>query len=411
MTGTMVGGRARLDGRGRRWVEGGHPWVWADQLREVEAEPGALVAVEAPDGRRLGWALYSSASKIALRLCSRSEREPDAGFWRRRVERAVAARGRMGLLDPAGAERLLAGDSDLVPGLVADRYAGVLVLQSGAQGSDRLVEELARELERALPFALEAVLERSDASVRRLEALEPRVRALRGAPPERVLVREDELAYEVDLVQGHKTGHYLDQRENRRRAARLAGGGRVLDLFCYDGLFGIRAALAGAREVLCVDQSEAAGERVRANAERNGVAGRVRFVRADAMRQAGRGEELGDEPFDLVVVDPPAFARNRRELEGAERGYVELNRRALARVAAPGRLVTASCSHAVRPERFVELLAEAARRARRDVWLEELAGAAPDHPALLALPESSYLKCAFLRVERPCEDGEPEGAR
>jgi 23S rRNA (cytosine1962-C5)-methyltransferase len=274
----------------------------------------------------------------------------------------------------------------------------VLVVQSGVQASDRMREFLLELLLEALPFEPQAVVERSDASVRRLEALEPQSGVLSGALPETVEVAEEGLRYEVDVLGGHKTGHYLDQRDNRALAAARARGGRVLDAFCYDGLFGVRAALAGAREVVCVDQAEAAGERVLRNAERNGVAGKVRFERANCMHDLRDREQAG-ERFELVVVDPPAFARNKRELAGAERGYVELNRRAMALVEPGGTLVSASCSYHVRPEGFVRFLASAARLADRRAYLEELRGAAPDHPAWLALPESSYLKCAFLRVE------------
>jgi 23S rRNA (cytosine1962-C5)-methyltransferase len=291
---------------------------------------------------------------------------------------------------------LLAGDADGVPGMVIDHYAGVFVLQSGTQGSDRLRDVLVEGLE-GLERPLRAVVDRSDASVRRLEGLEKRVEVLRGELPESVEVREEDLRYEVDVLHGHKTGHYLDQRANRRRAAELARGRRVLDAFSYDGLFGVRAALAGAESVLCLDQSGPALERARRNAERNRVAALVATERSDVMRDL-KQRAADAPPFGLVVVDPPAFARNKGELEGALRGYRELNLRALALVEDGGHLVTASCSHAVKPAAFVEVLAQAAAASGRDVVLEELRGAAPDHPALLVLPESAYLKCAFLRV-------------
>lgn len=391
-------GKLVLSGKGRRWILGGHPWIYRDDIAGGEAEPGELVPVEGPDQRVLGWGLYSSSSRIALRLVTRSALQPDRAFWAERVGKALAARGRSGLLDPAGACRLIAGDAEGLPGLVVDRYARVVVLQSGVQGSDRMLDFLVELLLEALPFAPEALVERSDSSARRLEELEPRVGVLRGELPGSVEVREDGLCYEVDPLGGHKTGHYLDQRENRRVAAALARGGRVLDAFSYDGLFGIRAALGGAREVLCIDQAAGAGERLLRNAERNGVAGRVRFERADCM-QALRGLAEAGERYALVIVDPPAFARNRRELAGAERGYVELNRRALSLVEEGGSLVSASCSYNVRPEAFLRFLASAATLAGRRVYLEELRGAGPDHPVWLSLPESHYLKCAFLRAD------------
>ena len=394
----MAIGKVVLSGKGRRWIEGGHPWAFRDDVASSDGSPGDLVAVEGPGGKPLGFGIYSAASRIAVRFVTRGKIEPDRAFWRDRLAAAVRARERLGYLDPRGACRLLGGDAEGIPGLVVDRYADVLVLQSGTEGADRMRVLVVELLDELLPFRVACVVDRSDASVRRLEGLDRRVEVLRGEMPAEVLVREGDLEYAVDVLGGHKTGHYLDQRENRARAAGHAKGRRVLDAFSYDGLFGIRAALAGASSVLCLDQSEAALERAKANAARNGVADRVQCRRANAMTElrALAREEL---QFGLVVVDPPAFARNRREIAGAARGYTELNRRAMSLVEPGGTLVSASCSYNVRPEAFVEYLAKSSLLAARDAYLLELAGAAPDHPALLLLPESSYLKCAFLRVE------------
>jgi len=390
-------GRVRLTGRGRRRWLSGHPWIYADDLSEVDSGPGSLVAVEDPRGARIAWGLYSAGTKLALRLVSTAETAPDRVHWRATIARSLELRQREGLLEPEGACRLLHGDAEGTPGLVIDRYGTVVVVQSGTQASDRLRDlclELVREL---LPWKPRAVVERSDASVRRLESLEPRTGVLEGELPEELVVREDGLLYEVDVLRGHKTGHYLDQRENRRAAARRAFGARVLDAFCYDGLFGLRAALEGARDVLCIDQSRDALERLARNAERNGVAGRVRAERADAMGDL-RARAAAGEQYDLIALDPPPFARSRAEVAGAERGYRELNLRALRLLAPGGQLASSSCSHAISAARFVELLGESARDAGRMAWLEELRGAARDHPLLLTLPESGYLKCALVRV-------------
>ena len=392
-----------LTGRGRRWTLGGHPWVYADDIAEGEGQPGELLAVQDPNGNAVGWGLFSSASKIAVRLVTREAEQPNREFWRARVQRAVDARARRGFLDPKGACRLIAGDAEGLPGFVVDRYADVLVLQSGCQGSDRMREFLLELVEEAMPFPARAVLDRSDASVRRLEDLEPRVEWLRGEATEPIEVVEEErggdprLVYEVSVTEGHKTGHYLDQTENRRRAARHAAGCDVLDAFSYDGLFGIRAALAGAKSVLCLDQSVAAGERALRNAERNGVADRVRFERANAMLDLKRRGREG-ERYGLVVVDPPAFARNKKEAAGAGLGYRELNQRAMGLVEPGGVLVTASCSYNVKREAFIEHLAAASHAGRFDARMFAMTGAAADHPMLLNLPESAYLKCAFLEL-------------
>ena len=212
-----------------------------------------------------------------------------------------------------------------------------------------------------------------------------------------VTVRDGDLVYDVDVTGGHKTGHYLDQSINRKVAAKLAEGGRVLDAFAYDGLFGLHAALAGAKEVVCLEQNKAACERIMQNAERNGVADKVRVEKVDCMKDMRARAEAG-ESYDLVVVDPPAFARSKKEIEGAARGYVELNRRAIDLTVPGGSLVRAACAHNVKAEDFNKMIGKAAHGAGRPVWLEDMKKASPDHPHLVTLPETDYLKCAFLRI-------------
>jgi 23S rRNA (cytosine1962-C5)-methyltransferase len=383
--------------KARRWLASGHPWVYRDDVARIEAEPGDVVAVVDPQGTVLGHALFSAVSKIALRFVTREKERPGARFWKERVERVIAVRAKAGLLEPRSACRLIAGDADLVPGFVLDRYADVLVVQSGTLAADRLRDELVDHARRALPFPITCVLDRSDTATRKLEGLDKHVEVLHGSVPTEVVVREAGLEYAVDVEKGHKTGHYLDQRENRIHAAARAQGQDVLDAFAYDGLFGIRAALCGAKSVVCVDQSKEALERAAANAERNEVGDKVRFVRANCMHDLRARAEEGQQ-FGLVIVDPPAFAKSRREVQGAERGYVELNRRAFALTMPGGTLVSASCSYNVRAADFQSFLARAAHLAGKDAWLEEMRGAGADHPVLLTLPETSYLKCAFVRV-------------
>ena len=394
-------GQITVTGRGRKRILRGHPWIYSDDCADGEGEPGELLPVRAPDGSVLGWGLFSSHSKISVRLVTRSDRQPDRAFWANRVREAIDARASVGLLDPAGACRLIAGDADGLPGLVVDRYADVLVLQSGAQASDRMLSFLLELIDEALPFEATGVLDRSDTSVRKHEALEPRVEWLRGSRDAIEVVEEREgaarLSYEVDPLRGHMSGHYLDQSENRALTARFARGARVLDVFSYDGLFGVRAALAGAESVLCLDQSEAAGERLLRNAERNGVADRVSFERVKALDDLRRRVEK-DESYDLVVLDPPAFARSKREAEGAVRGYRELNRRGMQLTGPNGVLVTASCSYNIDRGTFTRCLAEASLDAQREARIFRFAGASADHPVLSTVPETDYLKCAFVRV-------------
>jgi 23S rRNA (cytosine1962-C5)-methyltransferase len=384
--------------KGRRWIDGGHPWIYSDDVLAGAAEPGALVELVDDARKPLGWGLFSTKSRIAVRVVTRAERRPDRDFWRERIAAAVQRRERAGLLAPRDACRLLSGDAEGLPGLLVDRYADVWVVQSGTAGADRLRELVLDLLAECLGHGPRAVLERSESGARRLEGLAKRVEWLRGAPVDHVVVEEPGLAYEVDLLGGHKTGHYLDQRANRELAARHARGASVLDAFSYDGLFAVRALLAGAERALCLDASEPALDRARRNAERNGVADRLAVQSVDCMRDLRERAQLG-ERHGLVIVDPPAFAKNRQQVQGAERGYRELNRRAFALVAPGGVLCTASCSYNVTPWRFLELLRESAALAGRLTYLEDLRGAPPDHPVLLVLPETWYLKCAFLRVE------------
>jgi 23S rRNA (cytosine1962-C5)-methyltransferase len=387
-----------LSGKGRRWLLNGHPWIYADDVADGEATPGELVPVHAPQGELLGWALFSAKSKIALRMVTREEQQPNREFWLGRMQRAIQARINLGMLEPEGACRLISGDAEGVPGLIVDRYGATLVLQIGTQAAERMRDFFVEVLLEALPFEAAAVLERSDLSVRRLEGLEPRVELLSGAIDGPIQVQESGgLIYQVDVREGHKTGAYLDMSENRVRAAALRPTGRVLDTFAYDGLFGIRAALAGAEEVLCLEQNAAACERIRVNSELSGVAERVKVERVDCMKDL-RSRAEAKQVWDTIIVDPPAFARNKREKRGAERGYVELNRRAMLLAAKGGHLVTASCSHAIYASEFLGHLASAARVSGRDTMLEAFTGASPDHPVRLGLPESNYLKCAFLRV-------------
>lgn len=388
-----------LSGKGRRWLQKGHPWVYADDVADGLGQPGELLPVEDPNGEPMGWALFSASSRIALRMVTREATQPNRAFWAARVARAVAVRAKHDLLDPEGACRLIAGDADGLPGFIADRYRDVLVLQCSTQSADRMRDFLVELVQEAMPFPLTTVVDRSDVAVRRFEGLESRVEVVQGPEPAPQLVHEpDGLTFEVDVLQGHKTGAYLDQRDNRRRAAALAPGRRVLDAFAYDGLFGIRAALAGAEEVVCLEQNAAACERIRANAERNGVSDRVQIERVNCMQDLRRRAET-DERYGVVVLDPPAFARNKKELEGAERGYVELNRRAALLLEPHGDLISASCSYAAKAEAFVRWIGVAARLAGREAWLESLHGAAPDHPYRIELPESQYLKCAFVRLD------------
>ncbi len=397
-------GKIQLTGRGRRRVINGHPWIYVDDVAGGEGDSGELVPVHGPDDSPLGWGLLSTKSKIAVRLVTRQKEQPNRDFWLDRVRSAITHREELGLLHRRGACRLSCGDAEGLPGFVVDRYADRLVVQSGCQGSDRMRDFLVELFREALPFEVAGIYERSDSATRKHEDLEPSVGWLAGDELERIDIEEPEshglsaMVYEVSFVEGHKTGHYLDQRENRALVARLASGKRVLDAFSYDGLFGIRAALAGAKSVVCLDQAQAAGERLLRNAERNGVADRVRFEKVNAMHDI-RDRADAKERFDVVCLDPPAFARNKREVEGAMRGYRELNRRAMSLLEPGGVLFTASCSFNIDRKAFIECIAKGALDVGKRAKIFDVRGAAADHPALANLPESEYLKALFCRVE------------
>jgi len=376
-------------------VRDGHPWIFRSDVRRADsAGAGDVVRVVARHRggglNGLGLALFSPVSMIALRMLGRDEAPPGAGFWEARLDAALELRRRLGGEDSAG--RLVYSEADGLPGLIVDRYADVLVLQTLTAGAERLKGVVVDWLVARL--APRAVVERNDSSARSFEGLEERVGLLRGALDGPVEILEGGLRISVDPLGGQKTGHYLDQRENRVRAAAYARG-RCLDVFSYQGGFGLQLARGGAAEVTLVDQSERALAAAQADAGRNGLEVRCRTANAfDFLRD----QHAAGERYDLVVLDPPAFAKNRQAVEGATRGYKEINLRAMKLLAPGGVLITASCSFHMLEERFEALLAEAARDVGRGVQLLERRGAARDHPERLGFPEGRYLKCFVLRV-------------
>jgi 23S rRNA (cytosine1962-C5)-methyltransferase len=388
MSPVNVSGRVKLTHRGVERIQGGHLWVYRSDVSAIEAGPGALVAVTDARTRPLGFGLYSDRSQIALRLLTRDEQWP-ASLLRDRVRQALGFRESLRI--DATALRLVHGEGDLLPSLVVDRYGDHLVLQTLSQGMDRALDEITAALVEAL--APKGILARNDPKVRALEGLAQEVRLLHGEVPERVHVREGPVVFEADLWHGQKTGLFLDQRENREAAARHAHG-RALDGFSYNGGFALR--IAGAcRSVLALDASEAAVDRIRANAALNGatnVEARVANV-FDELRDL----ERAGERFDTIVLDPPAFAKSRPALPKALAGYKEINLRALKLLAPGGVLVTCSCSYHVDEATFGQVVHEAACDARAAVTVVEKRMQGRDHPVLLGVPETYYLKCFVLR--------------
>jgi 23S rRNA (cytosine1962-C5)-methyltransferase len=381
----------RLTGKGRRWAKSGHPWIYRDDLAEMVPLPaGELVAVVGPTGDFLGQAFYSATSRIALRLLTRGEEAVDREFWTARLEGALTYREQVA--PGVEARRLIYGEADGFPGLVVDAYGPHLAVQTLHPGPERLLPLFLELLTSRLSPA--SITLRHDAEVRLLEGLALEVRTVQGEVPERLTIREGDLTFRVDVLRGQKTGLFLDQRENRL-TARLYGQGEVLDAFAYQGGFGLHLA-RNARQVTLVDSSAAALEVARENARMNGLS-HIIAIRENVFHFLRKAVKEGRR-YDTIVLDPPAFAKSRQDRPGALRGYLEINRQALELLAPRGCLITCSCSYNLREEEFLDLLRQAAQAAGRELRLVERRGAARDHPALLSLPESLYLKCFILHA-------------
>ena len=383
--------------RAAAFARKGQVWFYADDVTPKlvrDAEPG-LVRLRDEAGRDLGLALCSPHSKLALRRCGPWPQDgvPEPGaFLRARLSAAIAARA--GAWSPGRGMRLVHGEADELPGLIVDRYADCVVVQIGTAPLEAMRAELVEQLEELLEPRM--ILARNDIGVRRLEGLDSTVRLLSGRRVEEVTIEEDGLRHPVRPFDGHKTGFYLDQAPARAFVKAHARGRQVLDVFAYQGGFALAALAGGARSALALDESEPALERARAAADANGLVGlethavnafqHLRTLRSDARR------------FELIVLDPPAFAKSRRELAGGLSGYRDLNRLALRLLAPGGLLVTCSCSHHVTLADFEDVLRQAVADLPFRMLLRHRLGAGPDHPVALAVPESEYLK--VLVIER-----------
>ena len=380
----------RVTARGaERWVRG-HPWIYRSEVVDESAPPG-LVRVHDPHGRFIGQALHSPSSEIRLRLLERTDRPVDAAWWR---ERLAAASARRAGID-ATAFRLVHGEGDAIPSLIVDRYDRWLVVQLLSAGLETLREPILDALDGA--FRPDGILLRNDAPVRRREGLDETVTLARGTVPREVEVREGGVRYLAAPWDGQKTGAFLDQRPNRLLAGALAApGGRALDCFAYHGSFAIH--LAGrAAHVLALDVSREALARGAANAALNGQSN-IEWREADAFESL-RAFARERERFDTIVLDPPAFAKSRTAVPAALRGYREINLRAMRSLAPGGLLLTASCSFHVRLPEFLTMLTDAAADSGRRVHLRRVLGQGEDHPEILTIPETSYLKGAVLQAE------------
>ena len=390
--GAVMTPSATISARGEDRLRSGHLWIYRADVTAVHAAGGDVVTVRGPRGRAIGRALFSDRSQIALRLlsfdASADGTEDVTALIRQRLESAIAFRAALGI--DATAYRVVHGEADLLPSLIVDRYGDCLVVQALSQGMDRLLSAVLAALGDLLHPR--GILARNDPRARVLEGLEQRVEVLVGDVPERVAVTEGGVEYDVDLRRGQKTGLFLDQRENRAAAAVYARG-RLLDCFSYNGGF---ALVLGRRcqETIAIDISADAIAHLRENASRNGVAVDARVGNVfDELRGL---ERLG-ERFDTIVLDPPAFAKNKAAVANARAGYKEINLRALKLLKIGGTLVTCSCSYNVSEAMFAEIVYEAAADAQAHVSVVEKRMQGRDHPVLLGMPETYYLKCFILR--------------
>jgi 23S rRNA (cytosine1962-C5)-methyltransferase len=378
-----------------RRVRGGHPWIFSNEVESWlgSVEDGGLVEVNDHRGAYLGRAYVNRHSLICARLLTRGRDEIDAAFFVKRLERAKRLRDSVYPAEPA--VRLVYGESDQLPGLVVDRYGDCLAVQVLTLGMERRLPLLRSALEQV--FGPRGAVLVADSPLRSLEGLDQRREVWWGEVPDRVEVPVGGFALEVDLLHGQKTGLFLDQRENRRRAEARARDRTALDVFCYQGEWSMHLARGGASSVLAVDSSEPALALARANVEHNGMSDRVQFLRMDAFDALRRLEREGKR-YGIVVLDPPALIKSRRAVATGARAYREHNRLAMSLLEEDGVLVSCSCSHHLDDDMFRQVLLESARAAKRPMRVLDWSGEAPDHPRLLAVPETHYLKCAVLQA-------------
>lgn len=377
--------------RGADRIRHGHLWIYrSDVINAAEAQGGSLVVVRDQNRNFVGQAFFSDSSQIALRFLSHTEEAIDRQWWQKRIREAANRRAQVAA--NTNAYRLVYSEGDLLPSIIIDRYYDVLVLQTLSQGSEKvkplLVEILAEQ------FTPRAIVERNDVRVRQHEGLDLVAGTLYGEAPEEFEIKQDGISFLVSPLSGQKTGSFLDQRENRL-AARAVAHGRALDCFTFAGAFALNLA-GGCDSVLGLDISAEAVPAARRNAERN-HAGNVEFREANVF-DALREMEAAGERFDTIVLDPPAFAKNRASAKAAARGYKEINLRAIKLLNPGGILVTCTCSYHMSEEMFLGIIAEAANDAHRTLQLVEKRTQAGDHPILLGVPETYYLKCVIARV-------------
>lgn len=391
--------------KGTRWVEQGHPWIYEAEVIRCEGnfENGCLVDAVSEKGKYLGTGFLSLNSKIRIRLISRNANDKfDEAFWRRRIVYAWDYRKTV-MAGDLNCCRVIFGEADGFPGLTVDKFSDILVAQTLSVGMEKLkpmLFPLIIEALRADGHEISGIFERNDVKIRELEGLTQGKGWFGNTHPDSCVTEicENGVYYSVDVENGQKTGFFLDQKYNRLAVARLAKGKRVLDCFTHTGSFALNAAMGGAEHVTAVDVSESAIEMARKNAERNGLSGRIDFIAANVFDLLPELEAKGKKPFDFIILDPPAFTKSRKTVHSAERGYKEINLRALRLLPRGGYFATASCSHFMPSELFVKMLRSAALDAGVELRQIEARQQSPDHPILWNVPETDYLKFYIFQV-------------
>ncbi len=383
----------KLKSKEERRILRGHPWVFSNELENIPAglAPGELVDVLDHGGRFIGRGYINPHTLIAVRLLTRKQEELDADFFRKKIATARALRRTLGFGDSF---RAVFSEGDGLPGLIVDKYADTLVVQSSTAGIDKLLDRILPALRDE--YAPTAIVLRNDTASREIEGLAQETRVVHGEVSGPVLIEESGIKYHVDVLEGQKTGFFFDQRENRQAMKELARGRRMLDCFCYVGAWSLSAARFGASEVTGIDSSRKAVDLAAANATLNGL--NAQFISADVFDELRRYEKQR-ERFGLIILDPPAFVKSRAKVREALKGYKEINLRAMKLLEPGGALVTCSCSHHIDQDLFKEMLIDAAHSAGRQARLLEMRSQARDHPMLLAARETQYLKCAILIVD------------
>jgi 23S rRNA (cytosine1962-C5)-methyltransferase len=373
----------------------GHAWAFSNELREIQGSPAAGDIVELYDNlsRFLGRGFYNPRSLIAFRFLTRGQEEIGPTFWRDRIAAAVAYR--VALYPAATAYRAVYGESDALPGLIVDRYGAYLAVQFLSAGMDAHQADIVRALQDVLQPT--GIMARNDSALRALEGLPDTSGVIAGTVPDRVTIEENGCRFLVDLQRGQKTGFFFDQRENRAALARYCAGKRMLDAFCHTGAFGIAAAAAGASRVVWADASRAALDLAAENAAANNLAGAFSALEVDLFDYFERPAAAGGE-FDIINLDPPALIKSKKHHATGFSAYRKLNAGALRLLKPGGLCATSSCSHHLSPAEFRTMLEQAAARAGKQVRLLDVRSQGRDHPILLSMPETEYLKFAILQV-------------